>query len=106
MRLFGRIEPGRGAGPRTGQPVCFKPARTELTSEMLSARVRLFGCVATAIRIAESGAATGFGAALAALLGVADLFWNGAANAVDATEQRSPEATRPDRKELSVTPQF
>src|SRR4051794_15387071 len=98
MRLFGRIDPRRGAGPRTGQPVCFKPARTVLTSEMLSARVRLFGCVATAIRIAESGAATDFGAGLAALLGTSDLPWNGAANAVVAAEQRSATATRADQK--------
>ena len=71
---------------------------------MLSARVRLFGCDATTRRIAESGAAMGLGAGLAALLGCADLLWNGAANAVVATEQSSPDATRPDRKALRCHP--
>src|SRR5215216_2961798 len=56
MRLAGKIEAGAGAGPRTGHPECFSPARMVFTSEMLSALVRLFGCVAATRRIAESGA--------------------------------------------------
>src|SRR5947209_6383501 len=56
MRFAGRIEPGSGVGPRTGHAGLLIPARIALTREMLSALVRLFGCVATASRIAESGA--------------------------------------------------
>src|SRR5215207_2723875 len=60
MRLPGKIEPGAGAGPRTGHPGCLSPARIVLTSEMLSALVRLFGCVARTRRIAESGSGLAF----------------------------------------------
>src|SRR5947209_5614424 len=51
------MEPASGAGPRTGHAGLLIPARIDATSEMLSALVRLLGCVATARRIAESGAA-------------------------------------------------
>src|SRR5678809_1129632 len=55
MRLPGRIEPGSCAGALTGQPSCLRPARMVATSEMLSAMVRDFGCVAIWSRMAESG---------------------------------------------------
>ena len=48
---------GQWAGAvRTGHPVLLSPARIDATSEKLSARVRLFGCVATTIATAESAA--------------------------------------------------
>jgi hypothetical protein len=55
MRFAGKMEPAVGAGPRTGHPGCLSPARIVATREILSARVRDFGCVATVRRIAESG---------------------------------------------------
>src|SRR5262245_37948171 len=50
------MEPGSGTGPRTGHPGCLRPARMDAASEKLSARVRLFGCVATTMATAESAA--------------------------------------------------
>lgn len=59
MRFAGNNEPGSNAGVFTGQPGFLSPVRIDATSEMLSAIVRNFGCVAIWIRIAESGG--GFG---------------------------------------------
>ena len=59
MRFAGNNEPGSNAGVFTGQPGFLRPVRIDATSEMLSAFVRNFGCVAIWMRIAESGG--GFG---------------------------------------------
>src|SRR5512146_884364 len=56
MRCDGRIDPGRIGGVLTGHPGVLSPVRIDATSEMLSAVVRDFGCVAICSRIAESGA--------------------------------------------------
>jgi hypothetical protein len=46
MRFAGSKEPARIGGVFTGQPGFLSPARIDATSEMLSACVRSFGCVA------------------------------------------------------------
>ena len=48
------MDPASGAAVRTGQPVLLRPARIDATSEMLSALVRPFGCVASSSSTAES----------------------------------------------------
>ena len=55
MRCDGRIDPGRIGGALTGHPGLCKPVRIDAMSEILSAVVRDFGCVAICSRIAESG---------------------------------------------------